>query len=113
MTRWLYEDLCGIRPDPAAPGFKHFFLEPKIPAELDSAGTEFQSPYGKVASAWKRDGDSIRWNVTVPWNTTATVKLPGLTKITVNGKPQEKSPFELPAGKWEIVAKQNQNKEPK
>jgi hypothetical protein len=39
------------------------------------------------------------------------VKLPGATKITLNGQSQEKSQFDLPAGKWEIVA--NQNKEPK
>jgi hypothetical protein len=43
----------------------------------------------------------------VPWNTTASVKLPGFSTISVNGKPQEKSQFDLPAGKWEIVAKQN------
>jgi hypothetical protein len=34
------------------------------------------------------------------------VKLPGLTKITVNGQPQEKSEFDLPAGKWEIAVNQ-------
>ncbi len=102
-VEWFYKYLCGLRPDDTKGGYKHFFLAPVFPQNLGSAGMEFQSPYGQVASSWKREGDSIRWNVTVPWNTTATVKLPGVSKITVNGKPQDKSPFDLPAGKWEIV----------
>ena len=47
----------------------------------------------------------------VPWNTTATVKLLDFTMIAVNGKPEEQSVFNLPAGEWEIIA--NQNKGPK
>ena len=107
-VEWFYKYLCGIRPDDTRGGYKHFFLAPVFPQNLGSAGMEFQSPYGQIASSWKRDGDTIRWNVTVPWNTTATVKLPGFTKVTVNGKPQEKDQFDLPAGKWEIVASQRQ-----
>jgi alpha-L-rhamnosidase len=108
---WFSEWLGGIRVHPEHPGFQRFVLGPVFPKELGAARAEVPSPYGKVASAWKREGKTIVWNVTVPWNTTATVKLPGATKITVNGKPQEKSDFDLPAGKWKIVA--NQNKEPK
>ena len=108
---WFAEWLGGIRPDPEHPGFQRFVLGPVFPKELGAARAEVPSPYGKVASAWKREGKTIVWNVTVPWNTSATVKLPGFTKITVNGKPQENSQFDLPAGEWEIVA--NQNKEPK
>jgi hypothetical protein len=36
------------------------------------------------------------------------VKLPGLSGISVNGKPHDKSEFDLPAGKWEIVLNSNQ-----
>ena len=64
-----------------------------------------ESPYGKITSAREMKGNSIRWNVTVPWNTAATVKLPGLTKITLNGKPQDKGEFDLPAGKWDLELK--------
>ena len=108
---WFAEWLGGIRPDPEHPGFQRFVLGPAFPDALDAARAEVPSPYGNMLSEWKRSGDTIRWNVTIPWNTSAAVKLPGFTQITVNGKPQEKSEFDLPAGKWEIVA--NQNKEPK
>jgi hypothetical protein len=34
------------------------------------------SPYGRIGSSWKRDGNKLEWNVEIPANTTATVKLP-------------------------------------
>jgi hypothetical protein len=30
--------------------------------------------HGKVESAWKKDGDAVTWNFSVPPNTAATVK---------------------------------------
>ncbi len=107
MGFWFAEWLCGIRPEPEHPGFRQFVLGPVFPEKLEWAKAEVPSPYGKISSAWKRDGETIRWNVTVPWNTSATVKLPGVSGITVNDKLINKSEFNLPSGKWEIVAKQN------
>ena len=111
MTRWFYETLCGIKPDPAAPGFKHFTIEPHFPKDLKSAGMEFQSAYGRIATSWEQRDGKVTLKAQVPWNTSATVKLPGFTQITVNGKTQDKSEFTLPAGQWEIVG--NQNRESK
>ncbi len=102
-VEWFYKYLCGIRPDFNHGGYKHFFLQPIFPEKLRSAGLEFLSPYGRIASAWKREEDTIRWSVTVPWNTTATIKLAGFARIAVNGNPVGISPFDLPAGKWEIA----------
>jgi hypothetical protein len=107
MTQWFYEVLCGIQPDPAAPGFKHFTIEPHFPKDLKSTGMEFQSAYGHIATSWEQKDGNVILKAQVPWNTSATVKLPGYGAITVNGKPQEKSEFTLAAGQWEIVAKQN------
>ena len=103
MGSWFTEWLGGIRPDPAHPGYRQVILGPIFPEKLDSARAELPSPCGRITSAWQREGDTLRWNVTIPWNARATVKLPGSQKITVNGQPQEKGEFELPAGKWEIT----------
>ena len=105
MSRWFYQDLCGLNPDPQEPGFKHFFIQPHIPKDLKSAGMEYQSPYGRIATSWEQKEGSVTLKAQVPWNTSATVKLPGFTQITVDGKPQDKSEFQLPAGKYEIIAK--------
>jgi alpha-L-rhamnosidase len=51
-------------------------MEPSFPEKLGFVNASYNSPYGKIASSWKRDGDSLEWNITVPANTTATVVLP-------------------------------------
>jgi len=89
-ANWLQESLCGVRPDIAGPGMKHFFLEPKIPGKVASAGTEFESPYGKVKSSWSQKDGIVTWAVRVPANSTATVEFPDhcpLAKVTESRKP--------------------------
>ena len=72
---------------------------------MDACEVAYQSPYGRIESSWRREGDTIRWNVTVPWNTTATARLPHSRPavVTLNGRRVEKSEFDLPAGRWTIV----------
>jgi len=46
------------------------------------------TPYGRVSSAWKLDGQSFELAVEVPANTTASVRLPGarLADVTESGR---------------------------
>jgi alpha-L-rhamnosidase len=103
MGGWFAEWLGGIRQDPRHPGFQNVILGPVFPPRLEFARTEVPSPYGKIVSAWKREGGTIRWNITVPWNTGATVKLPVCKSITVNGQPQSPGGFHLSSGTWTVV----------
>ena len=73
---WVYQGLGGIRPDAETPGYKHFILRPSFPKRLDWVRTELDSPYGMIRSDWQRADQLIRWDVTVPPNTTATIALP-------------------------------------
>jgi alpha-L-rhamnosidase len=73
---WLYEDLAGIRSDPAQPGFKHIIMKPYPVGDLKFARATFHSPYGLIRSDWQREGKTFRWQVAVPPNTTATLYLP-------------------------------------
>ncbi len=89
-ANWLQESLCGVRTDINGPGMKHFSLESKIPTTIKSAGTEFESPYGKSKSAWLRKVGNVTWNVRVPPNSTVTARFPEqatLAKILESGKP--------------------------
>lgn len=74
---WFYQGLGGILPDASAPGYKQFFLAPNFVDRLDWVKVDFESRYGMIQSHWMKDGDQIQWNVTVPDNTTATIKLSG------------------------------------
>jgi alpha-L-rhamnosidase len=76
LVTWFYENLAGIRPDPEQPGFKHIIMRPTPVGDLTFVKASHHSPYGEIASEWKRDGGRFTWNATVPPNTTATVYVP-------------------------------------
>jgi len=74
LLTWFYEDLAGIAP--ASPGFKTIRMRPSFPVGLDHVQASYHTPYGMVSSEWKRDGDKLYWDVSVPPNTKALVHLP-------------------------------------
>ena len=76
IGQWMYERLAGLAPDPASPGYKHFFVRPLIVKQLDSARAELETPYGKAVSAWEKKDGKVEMDVVVPPNTTATVEFP-------------------------------------
>ena len=75
---WFYSGLGGIKPNPDAPGYKHFTLSPIFPDELDHATVSLETGYGTIGSAWAKTGDEIKWNIAIPLNATATIELPSL-----------------------------------
>lgn len=80
IGQWMYERVAGLAPDPAQPGYKHFFVRPLLGGPLTSARAEHETPYGIASSAWeKRDGKLVL-KVVVPPNTTATIEFPGNRK---------------------------------
>jgi alpha-L-rhamnosidase len=92
LVTWFYENLAGIRPDPAQPAFKHIIMRPTPVGDLTYVNASYNSSYGKVVSDWKIAGGRLIWNVTVPSNTTATVYVPAKDAATVTegGKPAGK-----------------------
>jgi alpha-L-rhamnosidase len=73
---WFYRGLGGIIPDESAPGFKRFFIKPQIVPDLTWVKASYDSMFGRIASNWKRDGETLMLSVSVPPNTTATVHVP-------------------------------------
>lgn len=76
VTAWFYKALAGIVPDPAAPGFKHFIIQPHPVGDLQFARAEYDSVHGKIVSDWKRERGKFHLHVVVPSNTTATICVP-------------------------------------
>ena len=73
---WFYENLAGIKGDPARPGFGRLLMRPELVGDLQFVQASFRSPRGMVRSYWRRDGDRLNWRVTVPPNVTALVSVP-------------------------------------
>lgn len=90
---WMYEYLAGIRTDPAGPGFKQIRIRPYMVHGLTFVKASHKSMYGLITSNWKRDGDKISLDVTIPPNTSAVVWVPAAkaSAVTESGAPARKA----------------------
>lgn len=68
---WIIDSVCGIRFSD-----KKVKICPHPDKALGYARAEYQSPWGKVVSGWKYDGDEISYEIEIPSNTRAEVVLP-------------------------------------
>lgn len=77
LIPWVYECLAGIAPDPREPGFKHVIMRPDFSiSAMNGVEATYPSIYGDIRSQWQRDNIGIVWNIELPCNTTATIRLP-------------------------------------
>lgn len=76
VAAWMMQYLAGIRHDPAHPGFQRFLVRPQPVGDLQWVKAHHDSPYGRISSEWKKDGDTLALDVCVPPNSTAEVAVP-------------------------------------
>lgn len=88
IAAWFTKSVGGIRPDPAHPGFQQFLIQPVLAGDLSHARASTASPYGTIASEWRRMGDELTLELGIPPNTTATVHVPArdAAGVTESGK---------------------------
>jgi alpha-L-rhamnosidase len=77
---FLYRRIAGI--EPAAPGFSRIRVRPILDARVGSAGAEYDSVQGRIATRWTLQGAAFTLALTVPPNTRAAVHLPTATGAT-------------------------------
>ena len=105
---WLYKGLGGIKIDTASPGFKHIIVEPYFPANLAGFSCSHDGPFGKIVSGWKTTGHSLIYNITIPPNSTAVLKLPSMGNKKVyrdNKLLANTQAIQLEAGSYAFVIK--------
>lgn len=73
---WMYENLGGIQSDAIDVGYKKIIMKPSFVKDLEHVAATFASPYGTIASNWKKDKGELKWSVRIPGNTTALVYVP-------------------------------------
>jgi len=83
IGQWMHERIAGLAPDPAQPGYKHFFIRPAPGGPLTTARAELATPYGRVSSAWILKDGTLSLEAIVPPNTSATLILPGKPAIAL------------------------------
>ena len=74
-VNWYYEKIAGISPDPAAPGYKHFFLRPRPSKELSMIDCRLKTHYGSIKMYFEMIHNNVQMRVSVPDNTTAHLTL--------------------------------------
>jgi alpha-L-rhamnosidase len=94
LTEWFYSGLGGIRPADGSVAFNKIDIKPEPVGDVTSAKASHQSPYGLIATDWKKSTSSFDLTVTIPANTTATIYLSATAsaRITEGGQPLEKHP---------------------
>ncbi|GAB3937117.1 glycoside hydrolase family 78 protein [Mucilaginibacter myungsuensis] len=99
---WLYKGLGGIYPDADQPGFKNVILAPNFVNGLDRFETSHKGPYGTILSSWKKEYGKVIYNVEIPANSTATVKLPTMPgmKAYIGVNEVKGTTTQLAAGKY-------------
>jgi alpha-L-rhamnosidase len=123
VSEWYYRWLAGIRPDPAHPGFKEFFITPTTPKGLESVNCTYHSPYGAIVSNWKMiQPEGYTYDISVPKGTKAKIKLPvfpsQMVSIKDNRSPKQKGKivglqtgqFSLSEGDYVITVTSKRNR---
>lgn len=91
IIAWMQNTLAGINYDSEKPGFRHVIIRPHFVKGLDWVNGSFESPQGLISSEWKRKGQNVVLDVTIPIGCRATIYL-------------EKQ-YEVDGGKHQFVVK--------
>ncbi|MBN2469703.1 MAG: family 78 glycoside hydrolase catalytic domain, partial [Anaerolineae bacterium] len=93
IVEWMYRDMCGLNPaagEDALTGFRAARIAPKPHPSLQWARTRYRSAAGLYESSWRfHAAGQIALELTIPFNTSARVVLPGAQQgeVTLNGQP--------------------------
>lgn len=75
LMDWFYYALAGIKQDSNSVAYKNVLLEPCFINDISYVKSYFDSPYGRIISNWERIENVIKYWVTIPENSYATIKL--------------------------------------
>jgi alpha-L-rhamnosidase len=74
VISFLQTHVAGIQL--VEPGYRRFRVAPQLGGGLTWAEAVHDSPYGRIESSWRVEGETVHLTVTVPPGTTAEVVLP-------------------------------------
>lgn len=74
VCQWLFETVLGIRPDSE----NHFIIAPRPGGSLSHAEGSYNSLYGKVSVSWKKKDGGVEYQIEIPANCTADLRIDGI-----------------------------------
>lgn len=84
---WMYRVMAGLDTYEDGPGYKHIRIKPLIGGNFKEVNARLNTYYGTVSSGWKKDGNKLIFDITIPVNTKADVFLPAknISQVTESG----------------------------
>lgn len=81
MVEWLFSSMLGIK----IIGNNLIEIKPVIGGHVSFANGTYKSIYGRITSSWKKDGDKVTLEVTIPSNVSAHVVFGSIDKVLEQG----------------------------
>jgi alpha-L-rhamnosidase len=121
VAEWIYRYAAGVDTDASDPGFHQILLHPNFDSRLGWLEASYQSPFGRITSNWHTEGETVRWDITIPPNATARLSLTPdeESRFRLQGKPLQESfavakqggelgqvAYTIPAGHFSFVVRQ-------
>lgn len=82
VCEWIFSEMCGIK----VGGENEYVISPKVGGSITYAKCEYTGIYGRVKSAWRREGEKVFYKISVPSNTTVRAILPDGEHILTAGE---------------------------
>ena len=83
VADWVYGVACGISPVEDKPAFEEIIIAPQPSHRLDYLSARLETRQGTLISAWYREGDSFRYEITTP--SPATIIIDGVSHKVSKG----------------------------
>jgi hypothetical protein len=88
IYEWFYAAVLGLKP--ISDAYRTFEIDPPYNSEFEHVKGSVDCPYGLIDIEYTRSETSVTLDLTVPFGTTATVRLPGDMKKAEYGQKEEK-----------------------
>ena len=82
VLEWIFSTMCGIK----ISGENLFTIEPKVGGHITFASLKYNSIYGLVSSSWKKENNKVIYEIVIPPNTSAIIKINGKEHIVNAGQ---------------------------
>jgi alpha-L-rhamnosidase len=98
VVSFLHRYVAGITLDEHVPAYRRFRIQPRPGGGIAWAEADFDSPYGRITSAWRIEAGRVLLDVAVPAGTTADIVLPDGSRHTASpGTGRYESALDPPA----------------
>jgi alpha-L-rhamnosidase len=89
VADWVYRYGAGIDTTPLDSGFHTIYLHPNFDRKLGSLAVNYDSPYGRIHSAWKVEGSAVTWTAVIPPNTVGVLPVSVFSgkEVLLGGRP--------------------------